>query len=213
MDYRIPADRPERRRGMRWRREPPACLTDGNGIGVAHAVVITEPVSVAVTDTRPDAGRPIPRSRRSLHHHHGANLVARAEGSFANGIELWLVGTPMVGFAPNVNVLSQSSFGLDLAEYNTASLRSAPKLIPGFKLESDKIVETDHGQMLRLEYLGKTVSGTKLHFLAYAAIADGTADVATFTAAGSSYSSLVKSVEPSLRTLTPITSLPSGAAP
>jgi len=138
----------------------------------------------------------------------GPDWVHEASGAVSKGIEFWVVATPENGFAPNVNILAQTTGGLDLAGYAAASLRIGPKLMVAFKLVSSKIIVGPTGPMLRFEYLG-TYNGAALHFLSFAVISDDTAYLATFTAPLARYKSLVSAVEPFLRTLT---ALPGSAA-
>jgi hypothetical protein len=134
----------------------------------------------------------------------GPTWVHAPSGSIAKGIEYWFVGTAENGFAPNLNILAQTT-GLSLQEYGALSLRNAPKQIAGFKLVSSKAITSSAGPMLRFEYLG-TYSGIHLHFLAFVVVSAGTAYVATFAAPTARYKGLVTEVEPYLLTLAPLTS-------
>ena len=118
-------------------------------------------------------------------------------GGFAEGVEIWFLGPVEGGFRPNVNLLTQSAPGMDLAGYTAASIRSAPSAISDFQLVSSTRIEPELGVM---EYRG-TAQGRHLHFLAIFGIRSGRATIATLTSPEETFAGWRATVEPFLRTL------------
>jgi hypothetical protein len=121
-------------------------------------------------------------------------------GTFVKEIEAWIVATPRDGFAPNVNVLTQDTGGMDLEEYLDFSVESMGTL----ELTSSDIVRAPNGNELAIiEYEGE-IAGTAaglLKFMATVDVNDGQAVVATLTADESTFDDLRVQVEPYLLTL------------
>ncbi len=121
--------------------------------------------------------------------------------TFVAEVEVWLVGGPQNGFASNVNVLTQSAPGVDLAQYLALSVRNGPSIIDGFRIAHTETVTGAYGQQLgKIEYTARA-GGRQLHFLAVIALRNGRAIVATLTAPEATYASVHTRVEPYLETL------------
>ncbi|MCI0582724.1 MAG: DUF1795 domain-containing protein [Chloroflexi bacterium] len=128
--------------------------------------------------------------------------TAAPAGIVVEGIEFWFVAPVEDGFAPNVNVLTQTSGGMSLTAYLELSLQNAPAFVGDFELISSKEIEGAHVRLGRLDYMG-VVGGRSLHFLAVVALDDTTAYVATLTTPSESFKRLQRVVEPFLLTLAP----------
>jgi hypothetical protein len=116
--------------------------------------------------------------------------------------EFWVIGPAEKGFAPNVNVLTQDTQGLDLEGYKKLSERQARE--GDLKLVRSRIVTSTSGEDVGLlEYTGDpTGAGTDASFLAVYAVADGTAVIATLSTDTSTYRKHRTKVQPYLLTLT-----------
>ena len=121
-------------------------------------------------------------------------------GRLVAEIEVWVVGESRDGFAPNVNVLTQLTPGLDLSTYLDRSVEEGPSAIPDFELLNSDVVDGIASELGLLEYTG-TQNGRPLRFLATVAVRDGTAVVATFTAPPEVFDESRGEVEPYLLTL------------
>jgi hypothetical protein len=122
-------------------------------------------------------------------------------GGIVAEIEAWQVAAPSNGFAPNVNVLTQSAPGVDLATYIELSIKNGRRLVQGFRLvRSEEITGTTGAPLGVLGYTAQT-GGRDLTFLAVVALRQGRAVVATLTAPTVSFADVRPRVEPFLLTL------------
>lgn len=122
-------------------------------------------------------------------------------GSFIAGLEVWYMTEPTLGIAPNVNVLSQVvPQEMTLDEYHEASIANAALLIEQFELIDEGIVTGRNQQLGMLDYAG-VADGSELRFLAFYAVDDGVAVIATFTAEPDQFEILRDEIEPYLLTL------------
>ena len=120
-------------------------------------------------------------------------------GGFVKEVESWAIAPAGEGFAPNVNVLTQSAPGMDLTRYIDFSAQNLGEL----KLIHKSTIEGTNGNELGLlEYSG-VASGLDrpLHFLATVDVRNGQAIVATFTAPEVTFGRERPNIEPYLRTL------------
>lgn len=102
-------------------------------------------------------------------------------GSLTAEIEIWYLGRPRGPIAANLNVLTQLVPGVGLDEYVDLSVDNADLFIDEFELISAGITQGTRDELGYMEYQG-TQGGHRLHFLAYFAVRDGMAVVATLTA-------------------------------
>ncbi len=118
-------------------------------------------------------------------------------GAFVAEVEMWVVAEPQDSFAPNVNLLTQTVHGLDLAAYLDLSVENAPLFLDDFELVDKAIVEGDAGQALAvMEY-----TDGDLQFLGVFAPGTDEVVVATLTAPIDRFSVLRDEVLPFLLTL------------
>jgi hypothetical protein len=118
------------------------------------------------------------------------------------GVEVWSIGTPEDGFAPNVNVLTQPTGGVSIEDFLEISLEG-PTAVPN--ASASGIVEGPLGQELAvIEYATDPVAGApSLRLLAVATMSGDDALLATFTAPDDRFDELLPDVEPYLFTLEP----------
>lgn len=118
-------------------------------------------------------------------------------------LNAWIVGKAADGFAPNVNVVTETfPSGIALDDYLKASVDKAPQQIQEFDLESSETITLASGaQGGRLVYRGRSGTSPTLKFLAIVAFRDGRAAVATFTSLPDRFDALAAETEPYLRTL------------
>ncbi len=116
-------------------------------------------------------------------------------------VEVWHVGAAENGFTPNVNVLTQTAPGIDLAGYLALSLKQGRNLAASFHAVGSHAITGTYGQPLGVIEYTAAPSGRNLDFLAVIALAHGHAIVATLTAPDDSFAALQTQVEPYLDTL------------
>lgn len=133
-----------------------------------------------------------------------SNTWTASPGSVVAGIETWLVGEPVDGFASNVNALTQVvPASTTLEDYLELSIESAPNFIDDFRLIRQEIVDGSEGQPLAImEYEGAP-QGETLRFLAVFGMGDGLAVVATLTTRPQDAERQTEEIEPYLLTLIP----------
>jgi hypothetical protein len=120
-------------------------------------------------------------------------------GGFVAEIEVWFVAEPVDGFAPNVNILTQTAPGMDTSKYLELSIDGAPAFISDFDLLEQSLVEGANGQTLAtMEY-----TGDGLQYLGVFTVSSGQAVVATLTAPPDRFEALREEILPYLLTLTP----------
>ena len=122
-------------------------------------------------------------------------------GSFVAEVEVWFVGEPEDGFAPNVNVLTQQVGDADLTAYLDLSIDGAEQAIEDFRLVSREQRVGDRGDDLGvLDYYGSQ-DGRQFRFLQVIAVDSGQAIVATLTVPEGDFAGFRGEVEPYLLTL------------
>ena len=126
-------------------------------------------------------------------------------GAVAQGIEVWLTHEAADGFAPNVNVLTQSVGDMTLEEYTQASIDNAPTFVQDFELgESRTMTGPGGGELAVVEYSGRAGGAQNpLRFLAVWTVHDGNAIVTTFTTLTENFEAQSEDVLPYLLTLEP----------
>lgn len=121
-------------------------------------------------------------------------------GSLTAEIEIWYLGRPRGPIAANLNVLTQLVPGVGLDEYLDLSVDNADLFINEFELISSGITQGTRDELGYMEYRG-TQGGHRLHFLAYFAVRDGTAVVATLTASVDEFADARREAETYMQTL------------
>lgn len=113
----------------------------------------------------------------------------------------WTVGPVVDGFAPNVNIIIQPFRG-NIEEYVEFSVEQGP-ITPGvsdFRVSGRATVDGPGGELGVLRYTA-FIAGRSLQFVGVAAVGDGEAVLATFTAPPGTFDELIGEVEPYLLTL------------
>lgn len=108
-------------------------------------------------------------------------------------------GGQSADFADNLGVVTETTGKSDLTvkEYLDASVKSAPKLITGFKVVQRSTRTVSGEKQGLLEYTG-TTSGRSLHFLGVVVVKKGVAYTATLTATPSTYATVLPASQPVL---------------
>jgi hypothetical protein len=126
---------------------------------------------------------------------------ARMPGTAAQEIEFWALDPSQVGFADNVNVLTQDTLGMGLGEYMDTSAESMGNLVV---LDQYKVVGTNGNELGVLESRGTPFGAPTdepLHFLTVVDVLDGVAIVATLSATLDTFDARRLAAEPYLLTL------------
>jgi len=129
----------------------------------------------------------------------GSEWVPSPVGAVEDGVESWVVAPPGTDFSANVNVLTQSTEGLDLVEYLELSVENTGT----FEVIEQTTLTGENGNELgRFEFAGP-VEGTDLdlHFLAIVDVTDGMAVLATLSTLEADFDALRANVEPFMLTL------------
>ena len=116
--------------------------------------------------------------------------------------DIWfLAPTPVGEFGSNVNVIVQDVDSVGLDDYMKASLDNLAAFIDDPVVRSHtRVAAPDGAELGRIEYTG-IVDGQRLSFLQYIDVDDGTAVVATLTAAPEDFDDLSATVAPFLATV------------
>ena len=105
----------------------------------------------------------------------------RVPSSLVGDGVVWWIDKPVNDFAPNVNVTTQQTPGVDLGGY----LRSSEAGMSGMTVLQHRLIRTPDGRTLgELEYAGVDPSGSskaRMHFLAVFDVAGGRTVLATLT--------------------------------
>ena len=122
-------------------------------------------------------------------------------GVAADGIEFWALDASQVGFADNVNVLTQDAPDMDLDDYMTVSAANMGGLQV---LDRYTVIGTNGNELGVLESEGMpfgAATDTPIHFLTVVDVLDEVAIVATLSATLDSFEARRAIAEPYLLTL------------
>ena len=124
-------------------------------------------------------------------------------GGLAAGIEFWILGAPESGFTPNLNILTQRTGGMSIADYLKVSIKNAPAQVADFELEDSGEIDGTKAHLGFIDFAGSAPNGRSLRFLAIFGMNGDYAIVATLTAPSKSFSAWRAKVKPFMLTLRP----------
>lgn len=101
-----------------------------------------------------------------------------AHDSIAEGIEVWIVGEPVDGSTPNVNVMTQVIPPMTLSEYLQVSVDSLPRLDPDAILFDSGVLNGGAQEIAYVDYLADFGNG-QIRFLGYFTVLNDRAVVLT----------------------------------
>ena len=124
-------------------------------------------------------------------------------GGLVEGVEFWILGPPESGFTPNLNILTQRTGGMSLADYLKVTIKNAPTQVADFELEDSGEVDGANAHLGFVAFAGSAPNGRALRFLAVFGMNGASAIVATLTAPSESFSAWRATVKPFMLTLRP----------